>query len=137
MFKNENLITDLLVSDEPFISNLPVESRLLLIKAATDLGVMKWFKIGPISNDKNDKIEEWDVDKIIMVEMSFYGPKETDTENQFLSVVNSNVIKCSKNNENSDNECSSDEEDLRLVVENEKFTITESLVIGMYNDLFR
>ena len=132
------MITDLLVSDEPIISNLPVESRFLLIKAATDLGVMKWLKIGPISNDENDdKIEEWDVDKIIMVEMSFYGPKETDTENQFLSVVNTSVIKCSKNNENSDNESSSDEEDLRLVVENEKFTITESLVIGMYNDLFR
>lgn len=137
MFKIDNLITDLLVSDEPFISNLPVESRLLLIKAVTDLGVMKWLKIGPISNDTNDKIEEWDVDKIIMVEMSFYGPKETDTENQFLRVVNTSVIKCSKNNENSDNESSSDDEDLRLVVENEKFTITESLVIGMYNDLFR
>lgn len=136
MFKIDNLITDLLVSDEPFISNLPVESRLLLIKAVTDLGAMKWLKIGPISNDKNDKIEDWDVDKIIMVEMSFYGPKETDTENQFLRVVNTGVIKCSKNNENSDNE-SSDEEDLRLVVEHEKFTITESLVIGMYNDLFR
>ena len=118
-------------SDEPPVRKLPSEAQLLLIKAVTDLDKIKWLKIGPISCGENGKMQKSDGSKtILVVEVNLYGSKEKESDNHLHEKMN--TLNDANNRKAKISSESSEEDDLKLIVEPEYFSLTEAVAIGNF-----
>ena len=115
---NANKATTLSSDSELLVRTLPKEAHQLLIKANTDLSAAKWLKIGPIS-------ESTDEGKTLLVEIGLYEKKEIESDEKLHEEMN--ALNENKNNEANCSSGSSEEDDLKLIVEPEQFSVTEAV----------